>query len=505
MAGQKLEYARQAAAFAVDQLRAGDRVSVVAFDDRVETVVASTTATDKARLKQGIARITERGSTALHAGWVEGGAQVGAHLKTGCLNRVILFTDGQANVGETNPDTIANDVHGLATRGVSTSTLGIGSDYNEDLLEAMARSGDGNYYFIESPGQLAGLFAAELRGLLATVGRNVSLGLEPGPGVEILEVFNELPRNWYGRLQLPNLLAGSAPVEVTLRLRVPAGFDAERSVCRCRLAWDDPKGGERQKMREKLRLPLLAPAEVDALAEDADTATAVALLRAAREKRKAVEALERGDRQAYRTQQPQRARVRRVRPAGRGVGGGNDGLGQARRPRGGGNGSVHRDQAGQGADSTAATARPGRSKNLEEAGVATAKEPRSKNERRPTLEDDLIRRAPGVGARPNGLEPRRPLVLHDGHLIDQHVAPLAGVVDTDLRILADLGGLDDLAVRGHVSHRLAELVVSGFAGAGVQHKAGAGGVLGDGAGALGGGGLGRRSRTIGGGGGSRRS
>ena len=300
MAGQKLAYARQAAAFAVDQLRAEDRVSIVAFDDRVETVVASTPAADKARLKDGIARITERGSTALHAGWVEGGVQVGAHLEPGRLNRVILFTDGQANVGETRLDAIASDVHGLATRGVSTSTLGIGSDYNEDLLEAMARAGDGNYYFIESPGQLPTLFAAELRGLLATLGRTVSLGLEPGPGVEILEVYTEMERNSYGRLQLPNLLAGAAPVEITLRLRVPAGFDAERSVCRARLAWDDPKGGARQKLREKLRLPLLGPAEVDALTEDVDAATAVALLRAAREKRRAVEALERGDRQAYR-------------------------------------------------------------------------------------------------------------------------------------------------------------------------------------------------------------
>ena len=71
------------------------------------------------------------------------------------------------------------------------------------------------------------------------------------------------------------------------------------TVCKFRLAWDDPKEGERQKLRDKLRLPLLAPAEVDALPEDADTATAVALLQAAREKRRAVEALERGDRQAY--------------------------------------------------------------------------------------------------------------------------------------------------------------------------------------------------------------
>ena len=300
MGGQKMEYARQAAAFAVDQLQAEDRVSVVAFDDEIETVVPSTPAADKARLKDAIARIDARNSTALHAGWMEGGVQVGSHLEAGRLNRVILFTDGQANRGETRSAAIAADVRGLAARGVSTSTLGIGADYNEDLLEAMARAGDGNYYFIESPGQLPSLFEAELRGLLATLGRSVSFGIEPGPGVEVLEVYTELERNKYGRLLLPNLLAGAAPLEVTLRLRVPAAFDPARSVCKFRLAWDDPQTGERHKLREKLRLPLLSPAQVDALPEDADTATSVALLRAAREKRRAVEALERGDRQPYR-------------------------------------------------------------------------------------------------------------------------------------------------------------------------------------------------------------
>ena len=227
--------------------------------------------------------------------------QVGAHLEPGRLNRVILFTDGQANVGETRPDAIANDVHGLAARGVSTSTLGIGADYNEDLLEAMARSGDGNYYFIESPGQLPGLFAAELRGLLATLGPHRVPGRGAGAGrgnprsVQRTgaQLLRSLPAAQpAGRGRAGGGHAASARARRVRRWRA-------RSA-RSRLAWDDPKGGERQKLREKLRLPLLAPAEVDALPEDADTATAVALLRAAREKRRAVEALERGDRQAYR-------------------------------------------------------------------------------------------------------------------------------------------------------------------------------------------------------------
>jgi Ca-activated chloride channel family protein len=220
--------------------------------------------------------------------------QVGAHLQADRLNRVILFTDGQANVGETRPGVIANDARGLAQRGISTTTLGFGVDYNEDLLEAMARAGDGNYYYIESPRQLASLFAAELSGLLSTVGRAVSLGLEPAKGVEILEVYNQLDRDSSGRLKLPNLIAGR-PVEVALRLRVPAGFDAAGPVCRFRLSWGDPKSGTRSKLRAELTLEPMPEAEYNALPTLPQVETIVGLLQAAREKRLAAEAMERGD------------------------------------------------------------------------------------------------------------------------------------------------------------------------------------------------------------------
>ena len=155
---RKIEFARQATCYAVQQLTATDRVSVTIFDDRVKTLVPSTLAVDQTAIVNQIKQIQPKGSTALHAGWLEGGIQVSQHLNQEHLNRVILLSDGLANEGETNPDVIASDVNGLAKRGVSTTTMGVGNDYNEDLLEAMSRSGDGNYYYIESPEQLSGIF-----------------------------------------------------------------------------------------------------------------------------------------------------------------------------------------------------------------------------------------------------------------------------------------------------------------------------------------------------------
>ena len=292
MGGQKMEYARQAACYAVEQLLPTDRVSVTIYDDQVETLIASTPAVNKANIIHQIKRIHSRGSTALHAGWVQGGIQVSQHLNPEYLNRVILLSDGLANVGETNPDVIASDVHGLAKRGVSTTTMGIGDDYNEDLLEAMARSGDGNYYYIQSPQQLPNIFARELQGLMATIGTTVSLGIEPQGDITLGEVLNDLDVNVNGRYSLPNLVIGN-PIEVVVRLKVPP-MAQESGLCYFRLAWNAPEQQTRQKLRVALRLPAVSSAQLREFPFNPEVQQQVALMMAARAKNEAVQLADRG-------------------------------------------------------------------------------------------------------------------------------------------------------------------------------------------------------------------
>jgi Ca-activated chloride channel family protein len=296
MRGQKMEYARQAACYAVEQLLPTDRVSVTIYDDQVETLIASTPAVNKANIIHQIKRIHSRGSTALHAGWVQGGIQVSQHLNPEYLNRVILLSDGLANVGETNPDVIASDVHGLAKRGVSTTTMGIGDDYNEDLLEAMARSGDGNYYYIQSPQQLPNIFARELQGLMATIGTTVSLGIEPQGDITLAEVLNDLDVNVKGRYSLPNLVIGN-PIEVVVRLKVPAMAQGS-GLCYFRLAWNAPEQQKRQKLRVALRLPAVSSAQLREFPFNPEVQQQVALMMAARAKNEAVQLADRGNYEA---------------------------------------------------------------------------------------------------------------------------------------------------------------------------------------------------------------
>jgi Ca-activated chloride channel homolog len=297
--GNKMDHARRAAVFAVRHLLPSDRVSVTVFDNKVETVVPSAPAADTERVVAALERVQPRGSTALHGGWAEGAEQVREHLRPGGLNRVLLLSDGLANVGETHPDTIAGDVHRLAGAGVSTTTLGVGDDYNEDLLEAMASSGDGNYYYIDSPERLPEIFQAELHGLTATFGHRASLGVEPRGGVEVEDVLNELERTPAGRLKLPNLVGG-VPVLVLVRLRVPPVAQAAElcptALCRFRLAWDGTDRPGRQRQEVALHLPVVNAAAWETLPVNPEVKERAALLEMARAKKQAAVCAELHDR-----------------------------------------------------------------------------------------------------------------------------------------------------------------------------------------------------------------
>jgi len=289
MGGAPLEMAKQATQVAIRALQPHDRVSVVTFDDAVEVLIPSQLVTDPEALCQQVARVRSGGSTALHAGWLEGATLTAQYHQLQTLNRVLLLSDGQANDGEQRPAVIAEHVKGLTARGVGTSTIGLGRSYDEDLLKGMADAGDGNYEHIEDAEALPGYFEAELQGLTRTTGQTVSLGVEPNPelGAAQVRVLNALPMNALGRSQLPNLISGR-PVEVVLTLSLTAVQEtSDLGITRLRLAWTD-RSGVRHHLRAQLNLPVVSPQTYDALPEDARVRVARELLEAAVVRQEAV-------------------------------------------------------------------------------------------------------------------------------------------------------------------------------------------------------------------------
>ena len=191
MAGGKLETAKRAALAVLDRLDERDRVAVVVFDQAIDIVQPAAPATPivKARIRAELATIGPRGSTALHEGWLTGCRAIADDhpLPTrGTVARCFLLTDGQANVGVTDPEQIAIEAAGIrAHAAIGTSTFGIGADYDERLLEPLAVAGGGQFYHLRRISEIAHTFVGELGDLLAVAARQARLELEADPGITI--------------------------------------------------------------------------------------------------------------------------------------------------------------------------------------------------------------------------------------------------------------------------------------------------------------------------------
>jgi Ca-activated chloride channel homolog len=191
MAGAPLKQAIRAAQSLVGQLADDDRLSVVIYDDNAETLLAPDLAKEKAAIQALLGRVGAGGCTNLSGGWLEGCKHVKKHASSEYVNRVLLLTDGQANVGVTDPAVLIKTARQKSDEGVITTTLGFGSGFNEDLLIGMARAAEGNFYFIESPEDVAQVFKIELEGLSSVVGQNLVVSVRPDEVTEHGWVLNK--------------------------------------------------------------------------------------------------------------------------------------------------------------------------------------------------------------------------------------------------------------------------------------------------------------------------
>ncbi len=248
MRGEKLRHVQRAACHVVDLLDERDRVAVVTYDEQVHTLHAGATVTDKTRseLKGLIDGLRSGGQTDLAGGWLRGCQEVGEREDWNGVNRVLLLTDGLANRGITDEEELAHHARELRRRGVATSTFGVGLDFNEHLLEALAEEGGGHFFFIEQPGQIPDVFRQELGELLTVVAREAFLNVSVPRGIDV-QVLGNIPhereqdrlriflgdvsageeRAIYTRVLLPPDAAGTA---VVLRAELHYAGEDGRSI-----------------------------------------------------------------------------------------------------------------------------------------------------------------------------------------------------------------------------------------------------------------------------------
>jgi Ca-activated chloride channel family protein len=198
MAGQPLKYAIQAAQRLVEHLTPEDFLSIVIYDDTPETILQPQHVLDQAAIRSLLGKVRGGGCTNLSGGWLMGGDHVKSQQSTERINRVLLLTDGQANVGITDTQILINTARQQAEQGIVTTTLGFGTYFNEDLLIGMANASGGNFYFIQSPDEASDVFRIELESLTSVVAQNLTVTLQPEESVKLAWVLNNYRSNVIG-------------------------------------------------------------------------------------------------------------------------------------------------------------------------------------------------------------------------------------------------------------------------------------------------------------------
>jgi Ca-activated chloride channel homolog len=297
MHGEKLETAKQCAAWLVERLRAGDRLALVAYDDEV-TLVSGLAPVVSDQLVAALAHVPPGGQTNLSGGWLKGLEEL-RRAPAGEPRTILLLTDGLANVGITDPGRLTGLAGGARRDGIGTTTIGFGAGFDEELLTAMADAGGGNGHFAETPDAAPAIFAEELEGLTQLVAQNVSVEIRPAAPVEFVAVLNEYPAvavDGGVRLGLGDAYAGDRR-RLVLNFHVPH-LAAYGPAAVAELVVRYVSVGD-EVAEHTLTVPVVANLvsadEAAAAAPDAQVREEVLVLQAAKARRQAIDFADRGD------------------------------------------------------------------------------------------------------------------------------------------------------------------------------------------------------------------
>jgi hypothetical protein len=300
MQGDKLNLAREGVDLAIARLRDADRAALVVYDDEVDTVQSLAAATPrlKASLRLALHGVDAGGSTYLSGGWIAGCHQVAeaapiasAEATATRIRRVILLTDGLANVGILDPGVLARHAGELRRRGIATTTVGVGQDFDEGLLSAMAEAGGGNFQYVAGPDGLREFFTHELQELfsVAATGLAVTLDLPAGLDAELVSAFPVETKGDALEVAIGDLPAGDE-IDLVFTLRAGRGQVGDLLPVAVTACWTDPRADARRDISATLEpLQWAEEGTVTAMTADDLVLERAALQRAAAERRAGLE------------------------------------------------------------------------------------------------------------------------------------------------------------------------------------------------------------------------
>lgn len=247
--GDRLELVKDAIETFVDGLERSDTINVVAYDDEAHLVVEDVSGDESGWLISHVRELEPGGSTNAEAGLLLGYDTASETFDREAINRVVLFSDGVANIGTTGPEGLLERIERDVDRGISLVTVGVGlGNYNDVLMEQLADGADGVYRYADSLEEVDRIFRADLAGTLVTIARDVKVQVE----------FNDDAVAWYRLIGFENrdvadtdfrddrvdggeIGAGHA-VTALYQVELARGVSSEDRLATVHVRWVDPDG-----------------------------------------------------------------------------------------------------------------------------------------------------------------------------------------------------------------------------------------------------------------------
>jgi Ca-activated chloride channel homolog len=267
MRGDRLTQVKEAAGRIIDQLGQNDYFSLVTFNDRAETVIAAQRVTNRAELKQGIARVEAAGGTEMARGMALALQEIQRPLIGRGISRILLLTDGRTYGDESTCVEIARRAQ---SRGIGLTALGIGTEWNEDLLETMTASENSHTQYIASAQEVTAVFAEELKRMHSVFAQNVrlSIALRPGGMLRSLDqvrpFITSVPVAESSDLKWSATLAdwtGADMQAFLLEIVVPPLGPGEHPLLKVVLHYDLPGASLKDQQREEIVRISIRPAD----------------------------------------------------------------------------------------------------------------------------------------------------------------------------------------------------------------------------------------------------
>jgi Ca-activated chloride channel family protein len=257
MEGAKIQAARASARTLVQRLADGDVISVDTFSDHARTLVPPVVLTPetRARVLSAIAELGTGGSTNMAEGLELAEMHVAQAPHDHPVRRIVMISDGQANVGLSSPQALGELAQRSLALGAQVTSLGVGLDYDERTLDAIAERTSGRLFHIGDPREMTATLEHEIDLLAATVADQASIEIVPAPGVVLVGVEGarvEGAANGAVRIPLGTLYAGQHR-EALVRMRLTeSASGGQRALASVRLEFHDPAENEVERVQEVL-------------------------------------------------------------------------------------------------------------------------------------------------------------------------------------------------------------------------------------------------------------